>query len=283
VLGVFLVCLDGAQSTTNDRPPNVLEIHDGNFEDYTNKGDSIVLFYAPWCRACQEFKPYWKELANALKQTRPQVGMYQVDCTLNPEAATKGNVQAYPTIAFMRNAKSISHFEGQRTTEELLNWVHRLAAATTPTPTAQQNARTKAADAQRQAQSAQQQQQHEQQLRHAQQQAQLRAQQQLVEQQQQTTQSTQSADQGQHAGTARPSSSESDKEFQAELALLKEMLEEWKFSWKHVVAIARQFLKLPMQLFADHPYLVLFAAWFCGILQGVFVGVSWAMRAAVGS
>ncbi|GFW45727.1 thioredoxin-related transmembrane protein 1 [Trichonephila clavipes] len=59
-------------------------------------GEWMVEFYAPWCPACQQLQPLWKEYGEWSDDLGIKVG--SVDVTLNPGLSGRFMIAALPTI-----------------------------------------------------------------------------------------------------------------------------------------------------------------------------------------
>jgi putative thioredoxin len=83
----------------------------------------IVDFWASWCGPCQILGP---RLESATLAQNGKVLLAKVDIDLCPELAEQFQVQAVPTVVFMKNGQEIERFSGVRAEPELHRMVARL-------------------------------------------------------------------------------------------------------------------------------------------------------------
>jgi protein disulfide isomerase family A protein 3 len=87
---------------------------------------SIILFYAPWCGHCQQFKPIYEKVAKTIPN------MYMINDDANPylaqECKENGKpfeVTGYPTIVKVNSDLTIKDtFLGDRTPEKVTKWIN---------------------------------------------------------------------------------------------------------------------------------------------------------------
>lgn len=109
---------------------DVVEGHQGNFNEVTKSGFVLVEFYAPWCGHCKKLAPEWEKAATALKGAG--VTLVKVDATAESTLASQFNVRGYPTIKVFRDGEA-SDYEGGRTADAIVSYCRkRLGPAVTP-------------------------------------------------------------------------------------------------------------------------------------------------------
>lgn len=90
-----------------ERDPPLLGIRDldqTNFMEFVaGKGDRVVIFYAPWCRASREFMPTFSKVAQHFEGD-DAIQFGRIDVPNNEEIGHQQGIQAFPTI--------ITYFEG---------------------------------------------------------------------------------------------------------------------------------------------------------------------------
>lgn len=118
-----------ASSSPSSGSGLVVDLNDSNFADEVGTREAVVVFYAPWCRQCTIFKPIIEQWAVALRNegdaSTSGLGhllVAKLDCTLNPSVADERRIQAFPTVQFIRDGKTIADFNGERTLEALTAW-----------------------------------------------------------------------------------------------------------------------------------------------------------------
>jgi thiol-disulfide isomerase/thioredoxin len=83
-------------------------------------GKVIVLYFAPWCKFCVEFKPVWEELKGRVGDG---VRFMEVDGSDHPELMKFMNVRGFPSIVMYKDGKEISRYAGKRTLESLIEFI----------------------------------------------------------------------------------------------------------------------------------------------------------------
>ena len=104
-------------TTTETRLPNgeVIELNDGNFDKYVNKGTAeqlpvIIDVYATWCVHCKQLEPVWRELA------RVTIEVYVGKIDGEKERALANRLSAnkgFPTIILLHQNK-MRFYSGER-------------------------------------------------------------------------------------------------------------------------------------------------------------------------
>eukprot|EP01025_Chloroclados_australasicus_P038787 TRINITY_DN4005_c0_g1_i4.p1 TRINITY_DN4005_c0_g1~~TRINITY_DN4005_c0_g1_i4.p1 ORF type:complete len:470 (-),score=80.65 TRINITY_DN4005_c0_g1_i4:246-1655(-) len=83
----------------------------------------LVEFYAPWCGHCNELKPKYRSLSNAVKGV---VKVGAVNCEQQKQLCQEHGVSGYPSIkAFVPGSKP-KDYKGDRSAEAMKNWVLKL-------------------------------------------------------------------------------------------------------------------------------------------------------------
>ena len=105
----------------------VIELNDGNFDKYVNKGTAeqlpvIIDVYATWCVHCKQLEPVWRELAREL-QSEVYVGKIDGEkerALANRLSANKG----FPTIILLHQNK-MRFYSGERSVEKLTHFCRK--------------------------------------------------------------------------------------------------------------------------------------------------------------
>lgn len=58
----------------------------------------LILFYAPWCGACQHFKPVYKEAAKVLPKEFSGLHFSEIDADKYKTNLTEYHIKSYPTL-----------------------------------------------------------------------------------------------------------------------------------------------------------------------------------------
>ena len=91
--------------------PNVLEIHDANFDAEALRSPVPVLvdFTAAWCPPCRAIAPHVDAIAAAYAG-RVRVGKCDVDA--NPELTARLDVRSMPTLMVFKNGQVVGQMIG---------------------------------------------------------------------------------------------------------------------------------------------------------------------------
>uniref|UniRef100_A0A3Q3L7E1 Thioredoxin-related transmembrane protein 1 n=1 Tax=Labrus bergylta TaxID=56723 RepID=A0A3Q3L7E1_9LABR len=93
------------------KPDSLREVTDGNWEDILS-GEWMIEFYAPWCPACQQLQPAWKEFADWGEDMG--VNIAKVDVTDQP---------GLKMLCFSCKDGVFRKYQGARTKEDFLSFV----------------------------------------------------------------------------------------------------------------------------------------------------------------
>lgn len=83
--------------------------------------DLLIFFFAPWCQHCKNFHPHYAQLAKQLEDAEIVIGKF--DLTKNNFDPDKFTVQGIPTIYFVSAGKQPMLYNGNRTFEDLKEFV----------------------------------------------------------------------------------------------------------------------------------------------------------------
>ncbi|KAM9341600.1 thioredoxin-related transmembrane protein 1 [Symphorus nematophorus] len=95
------------------------EVTDGNWEDILT-GEWMIEFYAPWCPACQQLQPVWKEFADWGEDMG--VNVAKVDVTDQPGLSGRFIITSLPTIYHCKDGV-FRKYQGARTKDDFLSFV----------------------------------------------------------------------------------------------------------------------------------------------------------------
>ncbi|XP_060526994.1 thioredoxin domain-containing protein 5 homolog [Cylas formicarius] len=116
--------IDGTVNIVHESP--LKELTGENFDSLTEKGKHFVKFYAPWCGHCQKLAPVWEDLAKAM-EFNEEINIAKIDCTIHRQVCNNFDVRGYPTLLWIEDGKKIDKFQGERTLENLKNYVNKMA------------------------------------------------------------------------------------------------------------------------------------------------------------
>lgn len=133
---VSMVAEDGTSAPTTDgasvrRENGVLVLSTDNFEQVLAKGLVFVKFYAPWCGHCKRLAPRWEELAaKVVGEFSTAVKITKVDCTEedSKQICADEEVTGFPTIYIYRDGQKLQEYNGNRSLEDLYEFVQRYAS-----------------------------------------------------------------------------------------------------------------------------------------------------------
>lgn len=104
----------------------VVQLGADNFQHGTEKGVTLVKFFAPWCGHCKRMAPTWDDLAGKFIGNN-MVKIAKVDCTVsdNKELCSEQEVNGFPTIYIYKDGIKQSEYLGSRSLEDLYDFVVR--------------------------------------------------------------------------------------------------------------------------------------------------------------
>jgi thioredoxin-like negative regulator of GroEL len=79
---------------------------------------TVVYVYSTTCTYCKQFEPVWSKFQEQINAAKLQ----NVKLEKSADAA-KYNIKAFPTVLLLENTKTKAMFTGERTPEELWNFL----------------------------------------------------------------------------------------------------------------------------------------------------------------
>ena len=118
LLALLLAGIYGSDSAMNESTPNVKHVAENDFDTEVSRATLpvVVEFYATWCGPCKVLTPRIEELASSC---RSQVSFLKVDLDESPTLARRFQIEAVPTVLFLKNGKIINRIIGLPTSDEL--------------------------------------------------------------------------------------------------------------------------------------------------------------------
>ncbi|KAK6150784.1 hypothetical protein DH2020_015716 [Rehmannia glutinosa] len=106
----------------NDEPVKVV-VRDSLQDVVFKSGKNVLLeFYAPWCGHCKQLAPILDEVAISFKND-PDVIIAKFDATANDVPSDTFEVQGFPTVYFKSASGNLSQYDGERTKEDIINFI----------------------------------------------------------------------------------------------------------------------------------------------------------------
>nr|XP_046268808.1 thioredoxin-related transmembrane protein 1 [Scatophagus argus] len=111
------ICL--ASLPVSAKRDSLKEVTDSNWEEILT-GEWMIEFYAPWCPACQQLQPVWKEFADWGEDMG--VNIAKVDVTEQPGLSGRFIITSLPTIYHCMDGV-FRKYQGARTKDDFLSFV----------------------------------------------------------------------------------------------------------------------------------------------------------------
>ncbi len=100
----------------------VKELTNENFMAVTDKGVSLVDFWAPWCGPCRMIAPVIDELSNDFEM---RANICKVNTDDNQDIIKKYNVKSIPTILIMKDGEVIETIVGAQAKDKLTEAINK--------------------------------------------------------------------------------------------------------------------------------------------------------------
>ncbi|KAJ2743061.1 hypothetical protein GGI20_004027 [Coemansia sp. BCRC 34301] len=127
LFGALLVLLGraGAQGAPVGDKSHILDKN--NFDFKTSTGTWIIKHYSPYCHHCVHFQPKWDAVVTlqAISLSSQDVHFGEIDCLENQELCTQNQALAWPTVVVLRASKRLASLEGDKSEQELSEFVKR--------------------------------------------------------------------------------------------------------------------------------------------------------------
>ncbi|XP_067942584.1 thioredoxin-related transmembrane protein 1-like [Watersipora subatra] len=111
LIGLFAVC----------NANNIHKLTDDNFGKIF-EGSWLIMFYAPWCPACQSLKSPWEQFASKNLKDDLQIHVAEVDVTQYPALSGQFLIFNLPSIYYIQNGES-RQYVGQLDISAVESWI----------------------------------------------------------------------------------------------------------------------------------------------------------------
>ncbi|ORX74267.1 thioredoxin-domain-containing protein [Linderina pennispora] len=100
-----------------------------NFESKTQTGTWIIKHYSPQCHHCLNFAPKWERVVRDTHQAMfaNNVHYGEVNCLEEQDLCAKNGADAWPMVVVFKESKRAQAMSGDKTEEELMEFVQRSA------------------------------------------------------------------------------------------------------------------------------------------------------------
>ena len=98
------------------------------FDELINEKDkvSFVKFYQPTCHHCTKMKKAWEDLGKLLQdKCKKDISLIEVngDALSESKSDVSKEIRGFPTIMILESGKKKAEYSGDRTTEDMLNFM----------------------------------------------------------------------------------------------------------------------------------------------------------------
>lgn len=102
---------------------SVINLTQADFKQEVMESDKPVLidFWAVWCGPCQMMSPIVDEVAEEVEDVK----FCKVNVDDEPQLAAMFGIQSIPTLALIKNGKTVDISIGLLTKEELINFINK--------------------------------------------------------------------------------------------------------------------------------------------------------------
>jgi len=111
------------------------------YQKYMDSGkDLFVEFYAPWCGHCKKLAPIYEELGKHYKEKKENIVIAKMDATANDIPDPRVKVKGFPTLKYFHKDGEIVDYSGDRSLENLKEFVDKQLGITKEEPESEADA-----------------------------------------------------------------------------------------------------------------------------------------------
>ncbi|VDN04299.1 unnamed protein product [Thelazia callipaeda] len=130
LLAFQCACTTAKEDADFEKDNGVFVLNENNFELFLQKyPTALVEFYASWCNHCKAFAPEYAKAAKKLT-----IPLAKVDATVETKLAETYNIEDYPTLKLWLNSDSPIDYDGERKSDEIIQWVYEKTDPTYKSP-----------------------------------------------------------------------------------------------------------------------------------------------------
>lgn len=95
---------------------DIKHLKESEFDDFIEKGHSVIDFYADWCNPCMIMAPHFEKVAGMLKG---KVKFAKVDIEAEGDLAQRFDVMSIPTTIFFSDGEMVDRVTGAMSASDI--------------------------------------------------------------------------------------------------------------------------------------------------------------------
>lgn len=93
-------------------------------ETFDSPKASLVYYFVPWCKHCQQFMPIWDSLTKSYSDKKVEFKKVNMELESNKYLGPKYNIVSYPTV-ILHKGNLNDRFEGERNVDTLTAFLNK--------------------------------------------------------------------------------------------------------------------------------------------------------------